>query len=194
MKRSVLLRIFFVACIAVYPFIIFFGLQYLPPSFFGLVLLALLGMRYGILLPEERPILLPVLLVFVAYALAATLLKSTSMLLYYPALVNFSLGAVFVYSLRQGDPILLRFIRARGWPISEHGPRYLYRLTGVWAVFFALNGLTSLWTAMLGIEIWTAYNGFIAYILIAILIGGEYIFRRYYKARKGIDDPANHSG
>ena len=119
MNRSVLRRIFFVACIAVYPFIIYFGLQYLPPSFFGLVLLALLGMRYGILLPEERPILLPILLVFVAYALAATLLKSTSMLLYYPALVNFSLGTVFVYSLRQGDPILLRIIRARGWPISE---------------------------------------------------------------------------
>lgn len=189
-----LFRVVFVACIAAYPFIIFFGIQYLPPSFFGLLLLVLLGMRYGVLLPEERPVLLPVLLIFVAYALAATLLKSASMLLYYPALVNFSLTAVFINSLRQGDPILLRFIRARRWPVSEHGPQYLYRLTGVWAAFFVLNGLTSIWTAMQSIEIWTVYNGFIAYFLIATLMGGEYIFRRYYKARKGIDDSANHSG
>ena len=189
MNYSLLIRIFFIACIAAYPFIIFFGIQHLPPSFFGLLLLTLPGMRYGMLLPEERPILLPILLVFVVYALTATILKSTSMLLYYPALVNFSLAIIFINSLRLGDPLLLRFIRARGWPISEHGPQYLYRLTAIWVVFFMVNGLISIWTTMLSIESWVVYNGLISYFLVATLVGGEFVFRHYYKRRMGLDSP-----
>jgi uncharacterized membrane protein len=187
-NRWSLIRVLFVICIAAYPFIIFFGIKLLPPSFFGLVLLVLLGMRYSALLPEERPILLPILLLFLAYALSATLLKSTTMLLYYPALVNFSLCTIFVNSLRLGDPLLLRFIRARGWPISVHGPRYLCRLTAIWAGFFLINGSISIWTSTLGIEIWTVYNGLISYFLIAMLVGGEYIFRLFYKRSMGVDN------
>jgi uncharacterized membrane protein len=90
--------------------------------------------------------------------------------------------------LWQGDPLLLRFIRARGWKISKHGPRYLYRLTAVWAGFFVANGLISIWTIHFGIEVWTVYNGLIAYLLVAALIGGEYLFRRHYKRRMEIND------
>jgi uncharacterized membrane protein len=178
----------FFLSIAAYPFIIFFGFGYLPPSFFGLVLLALLGMRFGVLRPEERPVLLPLLVTFAVYALVATLLRSPTMLLLYPAMVNLSLCTIFVVSLWQGDPLLLRFIRARGWPISSHGPRYLYRLTAVWAGFFAVNRLISVWTISFGIEVWTLYNGLIAYFLVAVLIGGEYLFRRLYKRRMEIND------
>jgi len=185
--RSALVRVLFIATIATYPFIIFFGIQYFPPSFFGLILLVMLALRYGVLLPSERPILLPVLILFVTYAVTATLLRNTTMLLYYPALVNFSLCAVFLNSLRQGDPLLLRIIRARGWPISKHGPRYLYRLTAVWAGFFVLNGSVSIWTATKSIEMWTIYNGLLSYFLVAILVGGEWLFRRYYKRRMGVE-------
>lgn len=189
MTRSALIRVAFLACIAAYPFIIFFGLKYLPPSAFGLALLALLAMRYGILLPAERPILVPMLLVFLTYALTAALSQSQAMLLYYPAVVNFTLSGVFLYSLRQGDPLLLRIIRARGISVSVHGPRYLYRLTGIWAAFFIINGLISIWTSTLSIEAWTLYNGFLSYCLVAVLVGAEYAFRRYYKRRMGVDTP-----
>jgi uncharacterized membrane protein len=179
----------FLACIAAYPFIVFFGLKHLPPSVFGLALLVLLAMRYGILLPAERPVLVPMLLIFVVYALTATLSQSQAMLLYYPAVVNFTLSGVFLNSLRQGDPLLLRIVRARGMHISAHGPRYLYRLTGVWAGFFILNGLTSIWTSTLSIEAWTLYNGFLSYCLVAVFFAVEYVFRRYYKRHKGVAKP-----
>jgi uncharacterized membrane protein len=187
--RSTVIRVLFLACIAAYPFIIFFGLKHLPPSAFGLALLVLLAMRYGVLLPSERPILVPTLLIFVTYALTAALSESQTMLLCYPAVVNFTLSAVFLNSLRQGDPILLRIIRARGWPVSEHGPKYLYRLTAIWAAFFILNGLISIWTSTLSIEIWTLYNGFLSYCLVALLFGVEYAFRRWYKHRMGVENP-----
>jgi uncharacterized membrane protein len=181
--------VLFLACIAAYPFIIFFGLQHLPPSAFGLALLILLAMRYGVLLPSERPILIPMLLIFVTYALTAAASRSQLMLLYYPAVVNFTLSGVFLNSLRQGDPLLLRMIRARGWPISEHGPKYLYRLTGVWAAFFVLNGLVSIWTSTQSIEVWTLYNGFLSYCIVAVFVAVEYLFRRYYKRRMGVENP-----
>ena len=168
---------------------IFFGLKHLPPSAFGLVLLVLLAMRYGILLPAERPILVPVLLIFVSYALTAAVSQSQAMLLYYPAVVNFTLSGVFLNSLRQGDPLLLRIVRARGMQVSVHGPRYLYRLTGIWAVFFIFNGLTSIWTSTLSIEAWTLYNGFVSYCLVATLFGVEYVYRGYYKRSKGVAEP-----
>lgn len=188
MSRSTLIRALFLACVGLYPVFVYFGLSYLPPSFFGVALLALLAMRYGVLLPEERPVLVPLLIIFVTYALVAAISASEAMLLYYPAVVNFSLCGVFLNSLRQGDPLLLRIVRARGWPISVHAETYLYRLTAIWIAFFVANGLVSIWTMTLGIEAWTLYNGFLSYVAIAVLIGIEYVFRRWYKRRLGIDE------
>jgi uncharacterized membrane protein len=185
-KRPQAVRAAFILCIALYPFIVYFGLQVLPPSFFGLVLVVLLAMRYGVLLPNERPILLPVLLIFAVYAVVAVVLQSRQMLLYYPALVNFCLCTVFVGSLRQGEPLLLRIVRARGMPVSRHGPAYLFRLTAIWAGFFAANGAASIWTATLSIELWTLYNGLVSYFLVAVLVGGEWLFRRHFKRRMGV--------
>jgi uncharacterized membrane protein len=188
-KPTIPIRVFFVVCMAAYPFIVYFGIRHLPPSFFGLALVVLLAMRFGVLVPEERPILLPMLLVFLGYATTAAILKSTSMLLYYPALVNFCLCVVFANSLRQDEPLLLRIIRARGVPISIHTPKYLYRLTAVWATFFAINGSIAIWTSTMSMEIWTLYNGLISYFIVATLIGGELLFRRHYKRRMGVGSP-----
>lgn len=177
-----LVVIFFIA----YPFIVYFGLSVLQPSFFGLVLVALLGLRFGVLLPEERRILLPILLVFLAYAVMTVFVDSAQLLLYYPALVNFTFFLVFANSLRSEAPLLLRFVRTRGYIISEYAPRYLFWLTAIWATFFVFNGLVSIWTSTLSMQAWTLYNGLISYILVAILGLGEWIFRHHYKKRVGV--------
>lgn len=187
MKRARAIRALFILSVALYPFIVYFGIQVLPPSFFGLVLVVLLAMRYGVLQPEERPVLLPILLVFMTYAILTAVLQSTRMLLYYPVLVNLCLCSVFVISLRRNDPLLLRIVRARGMPVSKHGPRYLARLTGVWAGFFAANGLLSLWTTTLSLATWTLYNGLISYFLIGVMVTAEWLFRGHYKRRMGVE-------
>ena len=178
-----LLVVFFIA----YPFIVYFGISYLPPCFFGLVLVVLLAMRFGVLLPEERKMFLPVLGVFLAYAIATVFLDSATMLLYYPGLVNFSLCLVFAASLRQDEPLLLRLVRSRGTAINEHVPRYLYWLTALWAVFFVINGLVSIWTSSLSMQAWTLYNGLISYFIVAILVVSEWLFRHHFKKKRGID-------
>ena len=187
MKKAMLVRALLVVFFIAYPFIVYFGINYLPPSFFGLVLVVLLAMRFGVLLPEERRLFLPILAVFIAYAIATTIFDSATMLLYYPALVNFSLCLVFASSLRQEESLLLRIVRARGVVMSEYAPRYLYRLTALWAGFFVLNGMVSIWTSTLSMQAWTLYNGLISYFIVAILGASEWLFRRHYKKKMGIE-------
>ena len=94
MNRSVIFRVTFVVLLALYPFIIYFGLSILPPSFFGLALAVLLMMRFGVIQPQERSTALPIILILLGYAVASALIGSTRMLLYYPVIVNAILFAV----------------------------------------------------------------------------------------------------
>jgi len=184
-NQAILVRTLAVVFFISYPFIVYFGIGFLPPSFFGLILVVILALRFKVLLPSERMLYLPVLMVFLAYAIATMIFDSNRLVLIYPALVNFTLFLVFAGSLRTNETILFRLVKARGLVMSDHTPRYLYRLTGVWAVFFVLNGLVSVWTSTLSIDAWTLYNGLISYFIVAILGTGEWVFRYYYKKRVG---------
>lgn len=186
MTRTVIFRGLFAVLVALYPFIIYFGLRILPPSFFGLLLAVLLMFRFGIIPPEQRSTAVPLVVILLVYAVAAALSGSVTMLLYYPVLVNAILFVVFAGSLRSEEPLLLRIVRARGIPISSRGPGYLRLLTAIWSGFFVVNGLIAAWTTTASIEIWTIYNGMISYLLIGALILGEWVFRRYYKKRHGL--------
>jgi uncharacterized membrane protein len=186
MSRTRLLRTAFLALIVLYPAIVSFGIRYLPVSFFGVLLALTLIARNTMAQPEEKKLMLPLLALHVAYSLVTALSGSQRLLLLYPAVVNFSLCAVFALSLRQEQPILLRLVRARKIEVSAHGPAYLYRLTAVWAIFFLFSGSVAIATAMVSLQAWALYNGFIAYLLVALLMGGEWLFRLWYKRRKGL--------
>ena len=183
-----ILRAAFVGLLALYPFIIYFGIRVLPVGFFGLLLAVLVLLRFAVVRNDERAMALPVVVLLLAYAVGAAIIGRTEALLYYPVLVNILLCVVFALSLRSSEPLLLRIIRARGITMSEHGEGYLTRLTGVWAGFFALNGVVAFWTTKASLEVWTLYNGFISYLLVATLMLSEWLYRRRYKRRLGISD------
>lgn len=186
MNGAAIVRGLVILAIIAYPIGVYFGIRVLPPGFFGLVLAVLLLLRFGVIAPGERAVLLPLLLPFLAYALVAAVLGSERVLLFYPVLVNACLFVIFVWSLRSEAPILLRIVRARKIRMSRFGPRYLYWLTIVWAGFFVLNGTISAWTITQPLKTWAVYNGLIAYVLIGVLIVGEWLFRIHYKKRKGV--------
>lgn len=187
MKRLIFFRATFIVLLALYPFIIYFGIKILPPGFFGLLLAVLLLMRFGLIGPAERSTALPIGVILLAFAIASAALGSTKMLLYYPVLVNSIFFVLFAGSLTTKEALLMRIVRARGVPIGDHTPGYLTRLTAVWAGFFVINGMIAVWTTTQSMEIWTIYNGMISYLLVAALAVGEWIFRRHYKRRLGID-------
>lgn len=189
MRESIVLRFAFFGLLALYPFMVYFGISVLPPSFFAILLALAVALRFAVLKQEDRALALPVLLLLLVYAVVAAVLGKTQALLYYPVLVNALLCFVFVASLRNGDPLLLRLVRARGIPMSKYGPAYLTNLTAIWAGFFVANGLMALWTTTASMATWTLYNGLISYLLVGGLIGGEWLFRRHYKRRLGVDSP-----
>lgn len=183
---NVFLRAAFFILLALYPAFVYFGLQHLPIGFFGTVLALLLLFRASVMASAERRAILPILVVHFAYAVTASLSGSQELLLWYPALVNFSFCLLFALSLRHEESFLLRMVRARNIKMSEYGPSYLNRLTAVWAAFFLLNGAMAILTGAISVKTWALYNGFIAYLLIAALIGGELLFRFWYKRSKGV--------
>jgi uncharacterized membrane protein len=187
-SRSVVFRLSLATLIALYPFIVFLGIDVLPPGGIGLILALLLLVRFGFVRPGERVATLPVGVILVAYAVGTALTGSTLLLLFYPVVVNAIFLVLFAASLLDDEPLLLRIIRARGTVVSPIGVIYLRRLTAIWAGFFLINGAIAAWTTTADLRVWTLYNGLISYLVVAALILGELLFRRHYKKRHNISD------
>lgn len=186
MKSAAVWRVGFFVLLALYPFVVYFGIRTLPPSFFGILLALAVAARFAVLKREDRALALPLLSLLLVYAVIAAIVGRAQALLYYPVLVNLLLGLIFVVSVLNKNPLLLRLVRARGIQLSKYGPRYLTNLTMVWAGFFAANCLVALWTTTASMEAWTLYNGLISYLLVGLLLGAEWMFRRHYKRRLGV--------
>lgn len=187
-SRGRAFRVVFAVVLALYPVAIYFGLRALPAGFFGLLLALLLALRFGLLGSGKRAVAIPVFLLLLGYALLAAFMGTDRLLLLYPALLNFTGMLVFIASLFQGKPLLLRVAEARDMPMSEHSEGYLYKLTAIWAVFLAANGCVALWSMTQSFAFWALYNGLLSYLLIGVLLLGEILFRGYYKRRMGIID------
>ncbi|MBR5194583.1 MAG: hypothetical protein IKW48_00420 [Akkermansia sp.] len=80
-----------------------------------------------------------------------------------------------------------RFARlaSRGEPLPDSAISYCRKVTWVWVGFFCFNITVSALTALMGNwEIWTLYNGCISYILIGLLLAGEWLVRRYVQRKQ----------
>jgi uncharacterized membrane protein len=101
----------------------------------------------------------------------------------YPAMVNGLLLAVFVASLVHPPSAIERVARLQDPDLPEYAVAYTRRVTQVWCGFFLGNGLVALYTAIHSpLEIWTLYNGLIAYLLMGIVFAAEYAVRLRVRA------------
>jgi uncharacterized membrane protein len=100
----------------------------------------------------------------------------------YPVLVNAVLLGVFAYSLIFPPSMIERFARMSEPNLPAQAIGYTRRVTQIWCVFFGINGAIALMTALCASPaIWTLYNGLIAYLLMGLLLAGEYVIRRRFK-------------
>mgnify|MGYP003575470948 FL=1 len=100
----------------------------------------------------------------------------------YPVLVNAALLGVFAYSLISPPSIIERFARIREPNLPVPAIGYTRRVTQVWCIFFAANGVIALITALWASSAtWTLYNGLIAYLIMGLLFAGEYAVRWHFK-------------
>lgn len=175
MKR--LLQAVVVIVTIAYPFMVYWGLQHYAASQLLPLLLLLLALRWIVgNRPGERHILLAVLL---AVVLVGFLFGQQLGLKFYPALVNFGFLLMFAASLLSPPSFVERIARLRDPELPAAAISYTRRVTWAWTIFFAMNGSIAASTALWGTdEIWMLYNGFIAYLLIGLLAGGEWLLRQ----------------
>ncbi|WP_295802373.1 hypothetical protein [uncultured Microbulbifer sp.] len=183
-----LAQVILVLVVAAYPFAVYFGIQFLSLGYLLAMLLAVAGLRL-LLMPAQKNAAggrlgagaLAAILVVIA---AASWLRGDSTgLLWYPVLVNLVMLGIFAFSLTQPRSLIERLARVREPDLPPSGVRYTRRVTQVWCGFFVLNGAVAAATALNGdLEVWTLYNGMIAYLLMGALLTGEWLVRRKVRA------------
>lgn len=100
----------------------------------------------------------------------------------YPVLVNAALLAAFAYSLASPMSMVERFARMSEPNLPPAAVAYTRTVTKVWCGFFVANGLAALGTALWATpDVWSLYNGVIAYLLMGVLFAGEYLVRLRFK-------------
>ena len=91
---------------------------------------------------------------------------------------------VFLISLIYPPTIIEQIARFKDPNLPIEAVKYIRKVTILWCVFFLLNMIFSLYTALFfSIKMWMLYNGFIFYIIMGILFLIEFIVRYFIKLR-----------
>jgi len=167
-----------------YPLVIYFALLWFEPRWVALAAAALillrwrgraLGMFAGLSWLSHAVIAGSLLL-----SVGALVANDETLLRLYPAGISLALLALFGLSLRTPPSLAERMARLSHADLPEAAVRYCRHVTEVWCGFFAVNAAISIWSALAASrEVWAIYNGFIAYIAIGTLLGGEWLLRRH---------------
>ena len=160
-----------------YPLAVYFGINYFEPWKIAGILIVLLVIKLAISYSDNhwsRPLLMAGVL-YCGFAIWSNNLVS---LRFYPALVNDVMLVIFSSSLLTPPSLIERLARLQHPDLPPEGVCYTRCVTQVWCGFFMVNGVIALSTALWSsLEVWSLYNGLIAYVLMGILLGGEYVVR-----------------
>ncbi|WP_377158322.1 hypothetical protein ACFJIX_05530 [Roseateles sp. UC29_93] len=173
---------------AAYPLLVYLGLAHAQPRDLALLLAALAALRALARRGSAEARLWWWSAAGAALlAGAAALMNQSLPLKLYPVLVNAGLLGLFGVSLWHGPPIVERLARLTEPDLDERGQRYTRRVTQVWCGFFVMNGGIALATALWADDkVWALYNGLVSYVLIGLLMGGEYLMRLWVRRRDAV--------
>lgn len=157
-----------------YPFIVFFVLKkHMPVRFLALFLLTIAGMTF---IRNKNIWIFACLLLF---STGLIIFNDNVFLKLYPVLMNINVGLMFALSLHN-TPLVEKFARKMGYNLNTEQKRYAKNATCAWAVFMLCLTIVSFITIFLSDEAWVLFNGLISYILIAIMMGTEFIIRKRF--------------
>jgi len=103
--------------------------------------------------------------------------KNDFFLKIYPVLMNCAVAAFFGTSLLK-KPLIEIFAERMRVELDDFGRAYARRATIAWTIFLCGNAAISFATVFATTEIWTLYNGFISYVLIGLMMLGEFLVRK----------------
>lgn len=115
----------------------------------------------------------------VVLCLASFLLRAHQLLLWYPVVVSSVMLLLFGGSLFSAMPLVERLARLHEPELPPQGIRWTRRVTQIWCLFFIANGSIATATCLSGnMQWWTAWNGIISYLLMGMLMAGEWLLRQ----------------
>ena len=102
-------------------------------------------------------------------------------LLLLPMLVSLYLLGTFGWSLHAGKPMIERFAHMVEDDLPPFTFPYCRRVTWLWCGFFATNAAI-VGTLAFGapLQWWAIYNGLVFYLLLGLLLGAEFCFRKWW--------------
>lgn len=174
-KRQALSRLVAVLGL-LYPVAVLIGLKYLPPAALVGLLGAMLAVRLALGNRGSAELILGG-----AFLVALALLGVSPLVAVriHPVLMSLGFAALFLYSLWRPPVMIERFARIAEPDLPDSARPYLRKVTLAWIAFFFVNGAIAAWTVAYGtVAEWTLYNGLIAYLLIGLMFGGEFLIRQ----------------
>ncbi|MCZ6854649.1 MAG: hypothetical protein O7G86_12090 [Gammaproteobacteria bacterium] len=172
----------------IYPVAVFVTLKFFSITELGYVTLIIGAVRFLLTLSPKKPHMrfdkLGGLLIAIGVIILWSESASTARL--YPVIVNLGMLAYFGWSWLHPPSAIERIARISEPDLPPHAVIYTARVTLVWCLFFVVNGTIAFYTAFWSsLEIWTLYNGLIAYLAMGLLFSVEYLIRR--RVRKATD-------
>lgn len=183
--KSVIVTCLFLA----YPYLVYRGMEsgmvWVAPAFFsGIYLLQSFKARKVKVKLYKAAVSIGLLLG--AYYLQTITAKAL------PVLIQLMLMYFFGRTLLKGKgpSFIESFVRLEFPEFPPGVSEYCRQLTILWTSFFAINAVMCSVLAVWGTDLlWTLYNGVFIYVMIGVLMIGEYIYRHFRFPNLGIPDP-----
>jgi uncharacterized membrane protein len=165
-----------------YPFAVYLLLDRAGAGVLGAALIVILFIRNPSVLSAQRWLVLPALLILLAF-LGFGPIESETLLRLYPVGISAVLFCTFGATVLWPPTIAERMASASGVAMTAAIRRYTRNVTLIWCLFFICNGLAALYIGLTGsMDVWVLYNGVLSYILMGCLFAGDYLVRlRYLK-------------
>jgi uncharacterized membrane protein len=178
------MRVLATLAVLAYPLLIFFFLDEVGAKGLGIGIVALMLLRYSAVVKDNRWLIVLAALV-VGFLFYIQPQSSERVLRLYPTFISLSLLAAFAFTLVRPPSMAERLAQLSNVEITPVVKRYTRNVTVIWCCFFAINAGVSALIAMGGsLEVWTLYNGLISYLLVAAIMGIEYLYRQQFIARQ----------
>jgi len=182
------------ACGAVvYPLAMYFGLKTFSPRLVAILCGSMV--MAGAVLKTRHPytlrLLIPVIGVMLL-CLISVFFNQSHVMLYLPVLISTNLLLSFGYTLFRPPSMVAIFAqRTTSMTFDAQQLRYCRQVTLIWVVFFVFNGTVAGLTACCAaLEVWSLYNGLIAYGVMGLLFMTE-LFYRHWRFRRYVGLPTD---
>lgn len=175
----VLINILLTIVMVLYPFLVVWALKQGQLVWMSLFLIVIAVVRYCL---KPNTLFAPLTLLALLCGSVSLFSQHELALKLYPVLMSLGSLCIFAFTLKFPPSMIERFARLHQPDLPESGVKWTRKVTQVWCGFFTINAMIALATVVWGTsQQWAIYNGFISYVLMGLLLLGEFILRKYYQ-------------